>query len=107
MAYPRRCPLCEIDYRGAIANRVTLGVPCEDRHATLSAEPGGTPSPWRPALPGRLLTLRCWACRGEYAWDYFRGRPPAGAVPAPRRPQRAARRRRRPVALPGSPSRVY
>jgi hypothetical protein len=102
MAYPRRCPLCGADYRGPIRGRLAIGVACEDRHATLSAEPGGTPSPWRAGLPGRLLMLACALCRGQYAWDYFAGQPAAGAAPAPRLPQRAAPPRRRAVALPGS-----
>jgi len=42
-------------------------------HATLNARAGGTPSPARPDLPGRLLTLWCRSCGGEYAWDYFGG----------------------------------
>ena len=28
------------------------------------------------AAPGRLLTLRCRICRGEYVWDYFAAQPP-------------------------------
>ena len=63
MVYPRACPLCRAAYgaSGAI----------EPRHVTLGSEPGGTPSPWRPEEPGRLLTLRCLLCRGTYPWDYF------------------------------------
>ena len=71
MTYPRRCPLCEADYRGPGGGRVPTGVVSDLRHATLSVVPGGTPSPWRPSVPGRLLTLHCLACRGEYIWDYF------------------------------------
>ena len=77
MAYPRRCPLCEADYLRAPRVHGPAGVACDDRHMTLSAEPGGTPSPWRPELPGRILTLRCLACRGEYAWDFFAEQPAA------------------------------
>ena len=102
MAYPRRCPLCGADYYESIRGRGGIRVPSDSRHTTLSAEPGGTPSPWRPELPGRLLTLRCLACDGEYVWDYFGGRPAAGAPPAPRRPQRAAPPRRRRLVLAGS-----
>ena len=92
MAYPRRCPLCGADYRGSAKGRLAIGVACEDRHATLSAGPGGTPSRWRPTLPGRLLTLRCQACRGEYVWDYFAGQPAAGAMrDAPPRRRRVPR----------------
>lgn len=32
---------------------------------------GGTPSPWRPELPGRVLDLRCGACWALFRWDYF------------------------------------
>jgi hypothetical protein len=102
MAYPRRCPLCGVDYYQSPKGQGGIRVPSDSRHATLSAEPGGTPSPWRPGLPGRLLTLRCLACHGEYAWDYFGGQPADGAELAPRLPQRAARCRRRPVVLAGS-----
>jgi hypothetical protein len=83
MAYPRRCPLYGADYYGSAKGRGGIYVTSDLLHATLSTEPGGTPSPWRPALPGRLLTLRCLACRGEYAWDYFAGRTAAGEVPGP------------------------
>jgi hypothetical protein len=108
MTYPRRCPLCGADYRVSISGRGGVRVPSDSRHATQSAEPGGTPSPWRPRQPGRLLTLACTLCRGEYAWDYFAGQPAAGAALAPRLPQReSGPPRRRTVALPGSPSRVY
>ena len=79
MAYPRRCPLCGADYRGSIRSRTAVGVAEDLRHATLRAEPGGTPSPWRPQLPGRLLTLCCRLCWGEYRWDYFADRPAAAA----------------------------
>jgi len=69
MVYPRQCPLCAAAYGQHTAD--------DNQHATARAEPGGTPSPWRPGLPGRLLTLVCIDCRGEYVWDYF-----AGAVQA-------------------------
>jgi hypothetical protein len=98
MAYPRRCPLCGADYYGSAKGRGGICVSSDLLHATLSVEPGGTPSPWRPRQPGRLLTLACTLCRGEYAWDYFAGQPAAGAAPAPRLPQRAAPPRRRWVA---------
>jgi hypothetical protein len=68
VAYPRRCPLCRADYGSSGA--------ADLRHATVRSEPGGTPSRWRPASPGRLLTLRCAVCRDEYTWDYFAGQPP-------------------------------
>jgi hypothetical protein len=107
MTYPRRCALCGADYRVSLNGRAGVRVPSDTRHATLAARPGGTPSPWRPTLPGRLLTLRCLTCDGEYAWDYFAGRPAAGAVLAPRLPQRAVRPLSPSVAPPVSPSRVY
>ena len=87
MAYPRRCPLCRADYRVSIRSRGGSRVASDLGHLTLSAGPGGTPSPWRPELPGRLLTLRCLACDGEYAWDYFAEQPVATAMPAPRLPE--------------------
>jgi hypothetical protein len=62
MAYPRRCPICGIAYDGASGGQ---------GHVTTRSELGGTPSPWRPNLPGAVLTLRCLACGGEYPWDYF------------------------------------
>ena len=43
-------------------------------HLTVQAAHGGTPSPWRPTLPGRILTLRCSACAGLYEWDSFASR---------------------------------
>ena len=79
MAYPRRCPLYRADYHGSIRSTTAFGPASEFRHATLSAEPGGTPDPRAPTLPGRRLTLRCARCGGAYAWDYFAGRPADGA----------------------------
>ena len=66
MAYPRRCPLCEADYRRDKAHDL--------HHTTTRSQAGGTPSRSRPWLPGRVLTLCCSACRAEYGWDYFAGR---------------------------------
>jgi hypothetical protein len=40
-------------------------------HVTLRADPGGTPSPWRPRQPGRILTLKCMTCADDFMWDYF------------------------------------
>ena len=65
MVYPRQCPLCATDYGQEVA--------AETHHITARSAPGGTPSPWLPGLPGRLLTLVCQDCRGEYVWDYFAG----------------------------------
>jgi hypothetical protein len=70
VTYPRRCPLCRADYGSGGA--LDLG------HVTLSARPGGTPSPWRPDLPGRVLTLRCVHCRDAFPWDYFASDPLTG-----------------------------
>jgi hypothetical protein len=95
MTYPRRCPLCGADYYGSVKDRRGIYVTSDLLHATLSTEPGGTPSPWLPTLPGRLLTLHCARCRGEYGWDYFAGRPASDALPAPRLPRRPAPARRR------------
>ena len=92
MVYPRRCPLCGAGYDTGRVERAD--------HVTLQAEPGGTHSPWRPDEPGRLLTLGCLICKGEYAWDYFGGRLPPGEVLSPRPRLRAAPRRSLPV-LPG------
>jgi hypothetical protein len=96
MAYPRRCPRCGTDYTATRGPDLC--------HVTVRAEPGGTPSPWRRGLPGRLLTLACLACNGEYAWDYFAGAAPAGDGAAPgRRPLRGtAAVVRRALTLPGS-----
>ena len=63
MAYPRQCPVCRADY--AVGGAVDFG------HATVGSQAGGTPSPWRPEEPGRILTLRCLVCGDEYTWDYF------------------------------------
>jgi len=41
---------------------------------TLRSDPGGTPSPWRPTQPGRILTLKCMTCSDDFVWDYFGSR---------------------------------
>jgi hypothetical protein len=92
MAYPRQCPLCDAAYGPASAD--------DARHTTARSVPGGTPSPWRPELPGRLLVLACHECGGEYAWDSFAGRPMLEARDLPaRRPLRPARPVRPPLRL--------
>ena len=91
MAYPRRCPVCEATYG---VRKFAGLVSADTHHVTLQAEPGGTPSPWRPDEPGRLLTLCCLLCTGEYPWDYFGDRLPAGAAPAPAAGQAPIARRR-------------
>ena len=94
MTYPRRCPLCQTAYAGPSPE---LG------HVTAHAEPGGTPSPQFPDVPGRVLTLSCLACRGEYLWDFFADAVPSGAAAVPeRRPVRQPIRR---GAVPLTPSR--
>ena len=74
MAYPRCCPLCSTSYqRGEMST---------DRlHVTVQSEPGGTPSPWRPRQPGRLLTLLCLTCGGRFPWDYFADARRANGTP--------------------------
>jgi hypothetical protein len=63
VAYPRSCPVCTINYGATGAT---------DRgHVTLRSDPGGTPSPWRPKQPGRILTLKCMTCSDDFVWDYF------------------------------------
>ena len=94
MTYPRRCPLCQTAYAGASA---------ELYHATLHSAPGGTPSLQFPDVPGRVLTLSCLACRGEYLWDFFADAVLAGAPAATER--RAVRQPVRRGAAPLTPSR--
>ena len=83
MTYPRRCPLCQAAYAGASGDL---------DHASLHSEPGGTPSPEYPEQPGRVLTLHCRRCGGEYLWDFFAdARPKAAELTARRAGGRAAR----------------
>jgi hypothetical protein len=99
MVYPRQCPLCATDYGQEAA--------AETSHVTAHSAPGGTPSPWRPGLPGRLLTLVCQDCRGEYVWDYFAGQPMLKTQDLPaRQPRQRARRAQQPVVLRGSTPRL-
>ena len=81
-ASAEQCPVYQSGRLGSIPG-AAFAPESEPLHATPAAVPGGTPSPWLPGLPGQLLTLRCRACRGEYGWDYFAGRPAAGEVPGP------------------------
>jgi hypothetical protein len=63
LTYPRACPVCGVNYGATGAT---------DRgHVTLRSDPGGTPSPWRPRQPGRILTLKCMTCSDDFVWDYF------------------------------------
>ena len=95
MAYPRRCPLCAAAYGQQAAD--------DSRHATARSAPGGTPSPRRPELPGRILTLVCQDCRGEYAWDSFAGRPMLETQDLPAsQPYRRGGSAQRPLSLRGS-----
>jgi len=60
MTYPRACPSCG------------RNEPSPDQlYTTRAAVDGGTPSPWRPDLPGRILDLRCSTCWALFRWDYF------------------------------------
>lgn len=60
MVYPRSCPHCGV------------GEPSPELlYSTRRALDGGTRSPWRPELPGRILDLRCGACSAVFRWDYF------------------------------------
>jgi hypothetical protein len=96
MVYPRQCPLCAAD-----CGQQAPGA--DNHHATARSEPGGTPSPWLPGLPGRLLTLVCQDCRGEYVWDYFAGRPVLETQDLPaRQPRQGGRRVQQPVVLRGA-----
>ncbi len=61
MTYPRTCPVCSTIYFSGL----------KTGHVSLGAEAGGTPSPWRPRDPGRLILLACQQCGATYWWDYF------------------------------------
>ena len=78
MTYPRRCPRCQTAY-----------VPIGQGHLTIRSEPGGTPSHQFADQPGRVLTLHCLSCGGEYPWDFFADAVPSGAAALP--PLRAGR----------------
>ncbi|MBV9173976.1 MAG: hypothetical protein JOZ81_28265 [Chloroflexi bacterium] len=60
MVYPRACPSCGVNEPSP-----------EQLYSTRAAMDGGTPSPWRPDLRGRLLDLRCGVCGALFRWDYF------------------------------------
>lgn len=60
MVYPRACPSCQRSEPSP-----------EQLYSTRAAMDGGTPSPFRPELPGRVLDLRCGACWALFRWDYF------------------------------------
>ena len=92
MTYPRRCPLCEASYEPDPSSDLS--------HVTVGAEPGGTPSPQFPTAPGRVLTLHCQTCGGEYPWDFFADAVPLGAAVPARRPGRQVVRRRTPAVVP-------
>lgn len=63
MVYPRACPSCGVAEPSP-----------EQLYSTRSAFDGGTQSPWKPELPGRVLDLRCGACWALFRWDYFGSR---------------------------------
>lgn len=75
MAYPRRCAGCGRSYASWDS---VLGF----AHVTLAARDGGTPSPWVPDAPGRLLDLGCRLCGAVVRWDYF-GRAADGRLGRP------------------------
>jgi hypothetical protein len=64
MAYPRQCEGCGTQY-------ATFAEHASVPHVTISATDGGTPSPWVPAKPGRLLDIGCRLCGAVFRWDYF------------------------------------
>jgi hypothetical protein len=64
MAYPRACVACNISFEAWSGSG---SIP----HDTVAAHDGGTPSPWRRGLPGRVLDLCCQACGAIFRWDYF------------------------------------
>jgi hypothetical protein len=63
MTYPRACPSCGRSEPSP-----------EQLYSTRAGVDGGTPSPWRPEQPGRILDLRCSACWALFRWDYFGSR---------------------------------
>lgn len=71
MTYPRVCPHCK---------RADLSP--EQLFSTRATLDGGTPSPWRPGEPGRILELRCVSCWALVKWDYFGSRLIELSVPA-------------------------
>ena len=93
MTYPRRCPLCETSYEPDPSSDLA--------HVTVQSEPGGTPSPQFPTMPGRVLTLHCQTCGGEYPWDFFADAVPLGTAELQaRRSHRQVVRRRTPSLAP-------
>ena len=64
MAYPRQCESCEVQYTD-FARQGNYA------HMTLSAQDGGTSSPWLPNRPGRVLEIGCKLCGAIVRWDYF------------------------------------
>jgi hypothetical protein len=64
MAYARECIGCGFQYAGLPA----LGTSAQ---VTLSAEDGGTPSPWLPDGTGRIMDIGCKMCGAIFRWDYF------------------------------------
>lgn len=64
MAYPRQCAGCDVEY-ASLARQGNYA------HVTLSAQDGGTTSPWVLDRPGRILDIGCKLCGSIYQWDYF------------------------------------
>lgn len=65
MTYPRACPACGMAFADW-----GPGAPAP-QHVTIWRGEGGTPSPWRQDVPGRLLGLHCLGCGAVFSWDYF------------------------------------
>lgn len=64
MAYPRKCEGCGSHY-------ATFSEHASVPHVTICATDGGTPSPWLPNKPGRVLEIGCRLCGAVFRWDYF------------------------------------
>ena len=64
MAYPRRCEGCGVQYTDFARQGNFV-------HETLTAEDGGSSSPWAADKPGRILDIGCKLCGAVLRWDYF------------------------------------
>jgi hypothetical protein len=64
MAYPRWCEGCAVDFASLPGQGTSA-------HVTVSAEDGGTPSPWSRDNSGRVLEIGCKLCGAIFRWDYF------------------------------------
>src|SRR5688500_6412473 len=75
MAYPRSCEGCGVQYTDFARQGNFV-------HVTLTAEDGGTSSPWAPDKPGRVMDIGCKLCGAIFRWDYF-GRSEDGRLGQP------------------------